>query len=60
MTTPNPLKSSKFVALKVAEPMSVSSMGVTLAIGSDMRVQMSELPPPAWLAQVCQAMRGAR
>lgn len=53
-------KSSPFVALKVAEPMMLRSMDVTLAIGSDVRLQMSELPPPAWLAQFGLAIRGGR
>ena len=58
--TPVQTRSSAFVALKVAEPMMVRSMTVTLAIGSDVRLQMSELPPPAWLAEVGRAMRVAR
>jgi transposase-like protein len=53
-------KASKFVALKVAEPVMVRPMGVTLAIGSEVRLQMNELPAPAWLAAVDQAMRGVR
>lgn len=53
-------KSPTFVALKVAEPMMLRSMTVTLAIGSDVRLQMSELPPPAWLAEVGVALRGIR
>ena len=58
--TPVKRKSSTFVALKVADPMMVRSMNVTVSIGSDIRLQLSELPPPAWLAQVGLAMRGAR
>jgi hypothetical protein len=38
----------------------VRPMGVTLAIGSEVRLQMNELPAPAWLAAVDQAMRGVR
>ena len=51
---------SAFVGLKVARPVMSHSVGVTLTIGSDVRLQMNELPPPAWLAEVSQAMRGAR
>ena len=47
-----------FVALEVAAPVMAHSSGVTLTIGSDVRLQLSELPPPAWLAEVSHAMRG--
>lgn len=50
---------SMFVALKVADPV-VGSMNVTLAIGGEVRLQMSELPSPAWLAALSGAMRGIR
>ena len=59
-TTPIKSKASTFVALKVAEPTMVRAMNVTLAIGSEVRVQMSELPPTAWLAELGHAMRGLR
>jgi transposase-like protein len=49
-----------FVALKVATPALPHCGAVTLAIGSDVRLQMNELPPPAWLAEIGLAMRGAR
>ncbi len=52
-------KRAAFVALKVAAPAMGHPSGVTLAIGSDVRLQMNELPPPAWLAAVSQALRGA-
>ena len=54
------VRRAAFVALKVASPVMAHSNEVTLTIGSDMRLQMTELPPPAWLAEVSQAMRGAR
>ncbi len=53
-------KGSKFVALKVADPMTNRSVGVTVSIGSELRLSMSELPPAAWLAEVGQALRGLR
>ena len=51
---------SKFVALKVAEPIATQPMGVTVSLAGEVRLQMAELPPPAWLAEVIQAMRGSR
>jgi len=51
---------SKFVALKVAEPIATQPMGVTVSLAGEVRLQMTELPPPAWLAAVVQAMRGSR
>lgn len=59
-SAPVSAKRSKFVALKVAEAVTTCSMGVTLAIGSEVRLQMNELPPAAWLAEVGRAMRGVR
>jgi len=53
-------KASKFVALKLAEPSGVRPLGITMLLLGDVRLQMNELPPPAWLAEVSQAMRGAR
>lgn len=53
-------KRAAFVALKVATPVMGHPSGVTLAIGSDVRLQMNELPPPEWLAAVSEAMRGSR
>ena len=53
-------KASKFVSLKVAEPTAVRPLGMTVLLLGDVRLQMNELPPPAWLAEVSQAMRGAR
>ncbi len=53
-------KASKFVALKVAEPIAVRQLGTTMLFVGEVRLQMNELPPPAWLAEVSQALRGAR
>ena len=53
-------KVSKFVALKVSEPIATQPVGVMVSLAGEVRLQMAELPPPAWLAEVIQAMRGAR
>ena len=53
-------KASKFVALKAAGPIATQPMGVTVLLAGEVRLQMAELPPPAWLAEVIQAMRGTR
>ena len=53
-------KASKFVALKVSGPIATPPMGVTVLLAGEVRLQMAELPPPTWLAEVIQAMRGAR
>jgi len=53
-------KASKFVALKVSGPVATSPMGVTVLLAGEVQLQMAELPPPAWLAEVIQATRGAR
>ena len=53
-------KVSKFVALKVSEPIATQPMGVMVSLAGEVRLQMAELPPPAWLAEVIQAMRGSR
>ena len=52
-------KVSKFVVLEV-EPIATQPMGVTVSLAGEVRVQMAELPPPAWLAEVIEAMRGSR
>ena len=53
-------RASKFVALKVSEPIATRPLGMTMLLLGEVRLQMNELPPPAWLAEVSQAMRGAR
>lgn len=53
-------KASQFVALKVTEPAAVRQLGMTMLFIGDVRLQMNELPPPAWLAEVSQAMRSVR
>ena len=53
-------KASKFVALKVSEPALARPMAVTVMLGSEVHLQMTDLPPPAWLAEVIQSMRRVR
>ena len=53
-------RTSAFVSLKVSEPMVGQPSSVTLTIAGEVRVQLSELPPPSWLAAVGLAMRGGR
>jgi len=51
---------SKFVALKVSGPIATQPVGVTVSLAGEVRLQMAELPSPAWLAEVIQAMRESR
>jgi transposase-like protein len=53
-------KAPRFVALKVAEPTASRSLGMMMLFVGDVRLQMSELPPAAWLAELGHAMRGVR
>jgi hypothetical protein len=53
-------KASKFVALKLTGPMATQPLGVTVSLPGEVRLQMADLPPPTWLAEVIQAMRGSR
>ena len=52
---------SKFVALRVSDavaPMAQPSWGCTLVLGGGMRLEMSALPDPQWLAAVGRANQG--
>lgn len=51
-------RAPKFVALKLAEPIATRCTSVTVSVGDGVRVQLSELPSPAWLAELSRAMRG--
>ena len=53
-------KASKFVALKVTKPTAIRPLGMTMLLVGEVRLQMNELPPAAWLAEISHAMRGAR
>lgn len=54
-----PGPSSKFVALRVAEAPRCAN-NCTLMLPSGLRLEMSALPAPEWLAALERAARGAR
>jgi hypothetical protein len=50
-----------FVALRIAEPViGQHSINCTLVLQSGMRLEMSGLPAPTWLAALGCALQGAR
>ena len=50
-----------FVALRVEEPVRAQRLtGCTLVLGSGIRMELSELPAPEWLAALGRAAQGAR
>jgi transposase-like protein len=49
-----------FVQLRVAERSGVSSGSCTLVLSSVMRLEMSGLPSPEWLASLARAAHGVR
>jgi len=49
-----------FVSLRVEEPVSHRSTNCTLVLGSGMRLEMSALPAPTWLAALVKSAQGAR
>ena len=49
---------SKFVALRVAEPLAVQRC--ILALPSGLQLSMSSLPAPEWLAALARAVPGVR
>lgn len=53
--TDAPLQSSKFVALRIAPGVSQQS-NCTLALPSGLRLEMSALPTPEWLAALLHAV----
>ena len=54
-------QASKFVALRVAEAFAAQRpSGCTLVLPSGMRLEMSALPAPEWLAALGRAAQGAR
>jgi transposase len=51
----------KFVALRVLDESLAAQAGhCTLLLGSDLRLELTALPSPAWLLAVAQAHSGAR
>ena len=51
---------SKFVALRVLDEIAVPSCPCTLVLPSDLRLEMSALPSPEWLAAFVRTAQGAR
>lgn len=51
---------SPFVALQVLDQVKTPSCPCTLILSSDLRLEMSALPEPSWLAALGHAMQGAR
>jgi transposase-like protein len=55
------ISAKSFIAVRVAEPViSQRLVGCTLVLESGMRLEMSGLPAPEWLAALGRAARGAR
>ncbi|MFM7460313.1 MAG: IS66 family insertion sequence element accessory protein TnpA [Burkholderiales bacterium] len=49
-----------FVALRVAEPVAAAAQDrCTLLLGSGLRLELSALPTPTWLAALDRTLRGA-
>lgn len=55
-TTPIPAPPAAFMALAVAEP-APAAMRCTLVLASGLQLELSALPEPLWVADLCQAMR---
>lgn len=55
-----PAHASQFVALRVLDKAVAPSCPCTLVLPSDLRLEMSALPEPSWLAALGYAMQGAR
>ena len=55
-----PAHTSKFVALHVLDKAAAPSCPCTLVLPSELRLEMSTLPEPSWLAALGHAMQGAR
>lgn len=60
--TQNPRRSSKFIALTVGDPVPEvvrSGSPCTLVLAGGMRLEMSALPDPQWLATLGRSAQGA-
>ena len=55
-----PVHASSFVALRVLDKQSMPPCSCTLVLSSELRLEMSALPEPSWLAALGYAMQGAR
>lgn len=51
---------SQFVALHVADKVAVQRASYTLVLGPGMRLEMTVLPAPEWLAHLARAVQGVR
>jgi transposase-like protein len=61
VTPAEPVKVSKFVALRVADTGTTQrSSACTLVMPSGMRLEMTALPSPQWLAALADTTKGAR
>ena len=59
-TLAKPAHASSFVELRVLDKQVMPSCPCTLILSSDLRLEMSALPEPSWLAALGHAMQGAR
>ena len=55
-----PAHASQFVELRVLDKQTMSSCLCTLVLPSDLRLELTVLPEPSWLAALVYAMQGAR
>ena len=55
-----PAHASSFVELRVLDNVVASPCLCTLVLSSELRLEMSALPDPSWLAALGYAMQGAR
>jgi transposase-like protein len=55
-----PAHASKFVALRVLDKQVMAPCLCTLVLSSDLRLEMSALPEPSWLAALGYAIQGTR
>jgi len=54
-------RANAFIALRVEEPVRAQRLtGCTLVLGSGIRMELSALPAPEWLAALGRAAQGAR
>ena len=53
-------QSKTFVSLRIEEPVSFHSTSCTLVLGPGLRLEMSTLPAPTWLAALVRSAQGAR
>lgn len=59
-TLARPVHAGSFVELRVLDKQLASPCQCTLVLSSELRLEMSVLPEPSWLAALGYAMQGAR